>query len=339
MGLVAPVCRPELMGDVMIERPTKLNGTLQLKIEDEKGQIIPYASIETGVIGKGGAADKNGLFKLDKSILDLNEKIFVSAGGYERKEVAVKLFSNLTGVYEVVLQRKGWLNEVVVTALNPQRQEKFLTGHIVRVTAEQLQPQEIKGKVVDENNNPVPFATVQIKGTFTAVAADEKGLFTIKPALDSGAITLVATSISFNPAEVIISKRSFSDTAIIMMGTERRMMVGELVITRPVKKQIKNIPLIPANSNNNTASAFKVFPNPVDAGTNLNIEWLQKEEGYYTLQLLGESGQSVYQQEIWIDAEARLLSINVPEVAPGNYFVVLTNKNTRKTFSEKIVIQ
>lgn len=333
MGLVAPICRPQLMGDISIERPA-LSGSLELKIVDEKGSIIPYASIETGVIGKGGAANKDGLFKLDKSILKMDGKIFVSAGGFERKEVLVKTFSHITGTFTVTLQKKGWLEEVVVTSYTV-KPERYLTG-VTTVRVEQLYT-TIKGKVVDENNNPIPYASVMIKGTRTGTTADEKGLFKISSSGE--ACTLVGSAVSFETSEVLISKNSFSDTAIIRLTTNRHMMVGELVIINPNKKVSKTIPVIPDNSGNKTVQAFKVFPNPVDAGTSLNIEWKQTEEGYYSLQLLSESGQSVYQQEIWIDADAKLLSIDVPEVAAGNYFVVFTSKKTGKKFSEKIIIQ
>lgn len=336
MGMVAPVCRPQLMGDVSIERPA-LSGILQLKIVDAKGNIIPYASIETGVIGKGGAADKNGVFNLDKSILKVNGNIFVSAGGYERKEVSVKTFSHLTGTFTVTLQEKGWLNELVVIGVQTNA-PKHLTGGVTAVTAEQLEMYTtIKGKVVDEFNNPIPFASVFIKGTTTGVAADEKGLFRIKPPNDG--ITLVGSAVGFSTTEILVAKNSYTDTTIIRLTSYKEMMVGELVIVRPNKKASKTIPLIPDNSANKAAPAFKIFPNPVDAGTNLSIEWKQTEEGYYTLQLLSELGQSVYQQEIWIDAEAKLLSIDVPQVTSGNYFLVFTNKKTGKKFTEKLIIQ
>src|SRR4029079_1236463 len=39
----------------------------------------------------------------------------------------------------------------------------------------------IKGKVVDHSGNPIAFATVAIKGTKIAVAADSAGRFTINP--------------------------------------------------------------------------------------------------------------------------------------------------------------
>jgi len=118
-------------------------------------------------------------------------------------------------------------------------------------------------------------------------------------------------------------------------------MVGELVVYRKTgtKKELKNVPLMPSSSANPDLPVFKIFPNPVSSGTNLNIEWKQAEEGYYTLQILNQSGQSVYQQEIWIDADARLLSIDVPSVSAGSYLLLLVSKKSGKKFTEKVIIQ
>ena len=45
------------------------------------------------------------------------------------------------------------------------------------------------------------------------------------------------------------------------------------------------------------------------------------------------------QKEVWVDADARLLNINIPSVAAGSYFMILTNKKTGKKYSEKIIVQ
>jgi hypothetical protein len=118
-------------------------------------------------------------------------------------------------------------------------------------------------------------------------------------------------------------------------------MVGELVVCRkpPVKKELKKVPLMPAIADDKHITAFKVFPNPAVSGGSLNIEVIKAEEGYYEFQLNGLSGQSFQKQDIWIDAEARLLNINIPPVAAGNYFLSLTNKESGKKFTEKIIIQ
>jgi hypothetical protein len=245
MGKVArPVCTKPLMGDVAFvpAQVTKLSGTIQLKVVDEKGEPVSYASIETGVIGKGGAADKNGLYNLDKSILNINGKIFVSSAGYERKEVPVKTISGLSGTFTVELRTAGLLPEVVVTAYGI-----------------------IKGKV--------------------------------------------------------------------MLGSVTKIKADTIQIVQEVAKKEMDMKRVADDA------IFLVYPNPVSPGSDLNIELKQAEEGYHSLQLINLSGQQVYHQEIWIDAEARLLSMNIPLVAAGSYFLTLSNKKTGKRTTEKIIVQ
>jgi hypothetical protein len=343
MGLVAPVCtKPQIKGDIMV---TELSGNIQLKVVDEKGSPISYASIETGVIGKGGAADKNGLFNLDKSILNSNGKIFVFYAGYERKEVPVKTFSGITGTYTIVLQTKGGMDEVVVTAIC-QTRNTMVTGGVTRIDASQLTGNEIKGKVIDEKGNPVFFASVVIKGTTNGVSTKEDGSFSLKPAAGSDHIILVGSYVGYELVELVIDKKTASNSVIIQLKpiiTTRvgELMVGELVVCRkpPTKKELKKTPLIPVIIDDKSTVAFKVYPNPVETGTSLNIELKKAEEGYYDLQLFNLSGQIAYQQDIWIDLEARVLNIDIPSVAAGSYFLTLTNKNSGKKFSEKVIIQ
>lgn len=342
MGKVAaPVYTTPLMGAVAYipEKVIKLSGTIQLKVVDEKGSAIPYASIETGVIGKGGAANKNGLFNLDKSILNINGKIFVSSAGYERKEVLVKTISGVAGTFTIELKIKGWLDEVVVTAFGIKRCPMTL-GAVSRVEGSQLTAKNlINGKVIDEKGNPLFDASVVIKGTSNGVTTNAKGSFSIKPGTDLKDIRLVASYVGFETIEQLLGEKAYSDTVIIQLRPLREMLVGELVVCRkpPTKKELKKVPLIPAIVDH--AIAFKVFPNPVVSGSSLNIEIKKMEEGYYDLQLLNQSGQLLQQQETWIDEESRLLSIDIPPVAAGSYFFTMTNKKSGKKFTEKVIIQ
>lgn len=159
--------------------------------------------------------------------------------------------------------------------------------------------------------------------------------------MDLKNISLVASYVGFETTEQLIGKMAASDSVIIQLRPPlREMFVGELVVCRipSTKKEKKKVPLIPVTDDKH-AVAFKVFPNPVGSGNNLNIEIKQTEEGYYTLQIVNQSGQSMHQQEIWIDMEARLLNIDIPPVAAGSYFLVLANKKSGKKFTEKIIIQ
>jgi hypothetical protein len=230
------------------------------------------------------------------------------------------------------------LPEVIVTTVK----NDIWIGKVSNDQVTGKETNTINGKVVDEKDNPIPYASVTIKGTRTGIATNAKGSFSIKFPAGWENITLVVSTVGYEPTEVKVDKKNLSDSIIIRVRTfVAGMVVGELTICRKpqIKKELKNIPLMPAVIDDKQIADFKIFPNPVESGASLNIEINKAEEGYYQIQLLNQSGQSVHQQEIWIDAEARLLSIDLPPLAAGNYFVILANRKSGKRSTEKIIIQ
>ncbi|MEI9944545.1 MAG: T9SS type A sorting domain-containing protein [Chitinophagaceae bacterium] len=100
----------------------------------------------------------------------------------------------------------------------------------------------------------------------------------------------------------------------------------------PAETATKNLQL--------TSSSFslKLFPNPVSPGSTLYIEWKQQEAGTYSLQLVSLSGQLILSKEAVIAEGTSLLNLPMPAVAPGNYFIRIVNKQSGKTFTEKLII-
>jgi hypothetical protein len=91
--------------------------------------------------------------------------------------------------------------------------------------------------------------------------------------------------------------------------------------------------------NHSSLKPFNVFPNTVAPGADCTLNWKPGKEGYYMLQMFGQSGQAVYQRELWIDLEARQFTVNMPVVPAGSYFLRMTHKDSGKSSSEKIIIQ
>lgn len=199
----------------------------------------------------------------------------------------------------------------------------------------------IKGKVFDSNGNPLVGATIMVKGTTIGTSADNIGNFQLTYKGEKDKIVVVASYVGFQTVEISVDLDKPEGNNIQMSLYEQ--LSGEVMVLGyaiPKKKKKKSILLITSILKDTVFSNFKIFPNPVTAGTNLNIEVKEKiKEGYYTLDLINQSGQSVYQREIWIDEEARLLNIDVPVVKTGNYFITITNKKSGKRFTEKLIIQ
>jgi hypothetical protein len=118
-----------------------------------------------------------------------------------------------------------------------------------------------------------------------------------------------------------------------------RGRVGGICIISKPKRKPNPVLLLTQKIMDTAYRFFKAFPNPTTPGASLHIEWKQTEEGYYMFELIDMSGKRVYSKETWIDAEARLLNLEVPAVAAGNYILQATHRNSGKHFAEKIVIE
>jgi len=86
-------------------------------------------------------------------------------------------------------------------------------------------------------------------------------------------------------------------------------------------------------------AAFKIYPNPLRSNSALYIEWRQNEFGDHALQLFDQSGRLIFTKDIYIDKEARLLDINIPFVAAGNYFLKIVNRQTAGSYTGKLIIE
>ncbi|MDI9863395.1 TonB-dependent receptor [Flectobacillus sp. DC10W] len=103
-----------------------------------------------------------------------------------------------------------------------------------------LGDQTVKGKVVDENGQPIPGASVIIKGTTKGTTSDEKGEFSIV-APESGA--LIISSVGFNKKEINIAKRvsinvtlesdvkSLNEVVVVGYGTAKKATLTGSVAT------------------------------------------------------------------------------------------------------------
>jgi CarboxypepD_reg-like domain/Secretion system C-terminal sorting domain len=218
----------------------------------------------------------------------------------------------------------------------------------------------IKGKVVDENGQPVPFANIETGRIGVGIMADSNGVFELDKNLLAADKKLFVSSVGFESKEIIISKKDelidelyiqliaksllpevvvkgyggYTTKGKVMVGSVTKVTSCELNKTEQINPLLKsdiNLPI--------TINRLHIYPNPVASGSTVNIAFNQLNEGYYAFQIVNISGQMIQQKEIWIDSEARLLNIDVPSVAVGSYFMILTNKKTGKKFSEKVIIQ
>lgn len=216
----------------------------------------------------------------------------------------------------------------------------------------------IKGIVVDENNNPVPFATIAGGKKGEGVMADENGEFIISNKWLKKGKSLEVSSAGFENSVIRSGEESYRDGGLLVqlkarntleevvistgtVCTLRHYTVGSLTI---IKGQtiVVNKEEDKKNTETNIVMdepQLQVYPNPAAAGSTIHLGLKNPVEDYYQLQIVSAAGQLVKQQEIWLDAEARLLNIELPSVTAGTYFIILSNRKTGKKYSQKIVVQ
>lgn len=86
------------------------------------------------------------------------------------------------------------------------------------------QQRTVSGRITDEKGDPVPFATVQIKGTKTAIVADANGTFNVN-LKNSG--TLIISATGFEGKE--ISTEGLKSVSVQLSGTSR--LIEEVIVT------------------------------------------------------------------------------------------------------------
>jgi len=202
----------------------------------------------------------------------------------------------------------------------------------------------ISGKVVDHSGNPIAFATVAIKGTKIAVAADSTGRFTMIPKAHGKNLTLSVSCAGFAPTEKKIGR--FDSRYNLEIELQQTGVLGEVTISsqQSFRKGLVCGTTVRRSYDSNISrkiaqNKFRIYPNPIRSNSTLTIEWKQKEYGDQLLELFNQSGQLIISKDIYIDEKTTLFTMNMPSIIPGNYFLKLTSKATSRSYSEKLIIE
>ena len=97
------------------------------------------------------------------------------------------------------------------------------------------QTKTITGKVTDQQGNPVPFATIKVKGTTKGVAADAQGNFTLQAQPND---VLLVTAVSYGDIELTVGNES--NVSAVLQGQNN---LSEVVVTAlGIRRQKNTLP-------------------------------------------------------------------------------------------------
>ncbi len=357
---------PEDTMKVKINIPVaEVRGLKAFVIDAETGAPLEgVLVIMNSSIGKENLlSDKDGLFVLNIYRKLTMYGIEISYLGYATKEISYGQFKKSANgriVFALEKIQKINPNETIVGGIQPVCNRMMGEISMPLVTTKTVS-NLVTGKVVDENGEPVPFASIESNKPGEGIMADENGIFTINKNWLKKGKSLKISSVGFKSTTIVAGSEEYEGNEIYVQliadNTLDEVVVSSgytiscsRITTSGLVGIVKGQTIATTVKNENTKvitetklpmeeNKLLVYPNPVAAGTAINLSFKQLAEGYYQLHIISPSGQLILQKEIWIDSEARLLNVDMPGVAAGNYFLVLINKKTGKKYSEKLIIQ
>jgi hypothetical protein len=234
----------------------------------------------------------------------------------------------------------------------------------------------IEGKIRDTLFNPVPFATVLIKGTVQYTVADSAGNYSLKNVLP-GDITLSVSSVGFHMKEIRVPSSQPQVIKNVSLDPEITKL-PEIVITSfpliscgRIEKDIVLNPEINSLQNVTVESSYsgrmagglsvcstrilkrsikdtivevfkpsviKAFPNPAPRGGHVLVQVNVSSD--YQLKLFNNQSQLILETSFTIAAKNQSYQLELPPaVASGMYYINVIDTKTKKQYTQKLIIQ
>lgn len=208
----------------------------------------------------------------------------------------------------------------------------------------------VKGKVVNKDDEPLPYATVMVKGIDRSITADSTGTFSFLTDTASKEATISATHASYehgtaniclkkediNNVRLVLEQKKALDT-VTVVGYASESLVGvvggiSIVKTVSAKDTLKTLVQKLFNT-----ELFKVFPNPAVKGQTLHIRF--KKEGDYAIQLFDNAGRLYVEKQLKSAGKGvdYLLALP-PALGSGSYYLKGINTTANKQSIEKVIV-
>jgi hypothetical protein len=222
----------------------------------------------------------------------------------------------------------------------------------------------IKGKVVDaKTNQPVPYASVYIKGTQSGTVTDSTGRFKLRVQYDNAPLVVQVSYIGYEVAEFLYT--GSANEVTYYLEASKSELLGEVVVcARPApptaitqgltavvmggigmkidvpstEKVLRRI--VDWTHDYAKKKPIKVFPNPVSPGKDINVSFNIPESGKYSLDIIDNDGKIIYRESIAVQTKDQ--SSSVPTSASwsrGIYWVRVSDPRTKKVYNAKLVVQ
>jgi len=224
-------------------------------------------------------------------------------------------------------------------------------------------PVKMKGVVLDaQTNQPVPGASISIKGTLNGTSADAAGNFQLSVE-KKNTLEVEFSAIGYEKQTLLLFKtanwehlqvllkpaaEALQEVTVIGYGTTQGKVVttGSVMISGDTTSCVKLTTLekIKRNINDWTPDAWKkdvkIYPNPVMRGNSIQIKLNLPQEGEYRLELLSTAGQIMQVQPLFMQTKEQQIDLYTQtKWSAGIYYVRISSPKSKKVFEAKVMLQ
>ncbi|MFV0482848.1 MAG: carboxypeptidase-like regulatory domain-containing protein, partial [Bacteroidales bacterium] len=144
------------------------------------------------------------IFIYSERNVDLQDKVSISVKNEDVSKILNQVFKGKDNYYEIKDR------QILIKSKKEETTETESTPVSV-FTGSQQEQSKVKGKVLDENGEPVVGATVSIKGTTNATITNVDGEFETKAVIGQ---TLVVSFIGYDTQEILLEDLTYKDVSL-----------------------------------------------------------------------------------------------------------------------------
>lgn len=214
---------------------------------------------------------------------------------------------------------------------------------------------QLSGTVTDSlTGKAIPAASINIKGSSIGTQSGADGHFTLSYRVTQQSRVLIVSCIGYETQEIAFDKvkKGLSIVLIPTFKTIEPVVINSTVpyrtctivsggigVTVTRKTYTKTTIVARITDSLTGKNQIQLYPNPVNRGSDVQINMKKVQQGNYTLRLITMAGSVVQQQPITVPA--KLFNFQWPidgKLAAGNYIAQISNAKGQLLYNKKIVV-
>lgn len=230
--------------------------------------------------------------------------------------------------------------DTVVCVKPDPREVKEIPVMLGRIAPPERRPYPVEGRVVDDKGNPLPGASVVLKGANRGTTTDAEGKFKLMVPLDKPAI-LQFSYVGFEWKEVKVEAGSREKSSVVLVSLNQMVNGYFEGVVVTVKKPKKNVfhKFSRFIADSIGSRSLVLYPNAAKPGTLINISY-PLERGKYFIQLYSATGQVLQQETFEAESKAAQAFFRLQHsVTTGQYIIAVTSIKGKRIGTGKLVVQ